>query len=71
MDEQTVEQITESTKRMAEAAEALQQTLMHDFAQQQEESAPRWRRSWRRSRRTTKFERSTGRSPVRSDRRYR
>lgn len=39
MDEQTVEKITESMKRMAEVAEALQQTLMHISAQQEEISA--------------------------------
>jgi hypothetical protein len=36
MDEQTVEQITDSTKRLVEAAEALQQTLTQISAQQQE-----------------------------------
>ena len=39
MDEQTVEQITESTKRLVEAAEALQQTLTQISAQQEEISA--------------------------------
>jgi hypothetical protein len=39
MDEQTVEQINESTKRLVEAAQALQQTLTQISAQQQEISA--------------------------------
>jgi hypothetical protein len=39
MDEQTVQQITEGTKRLAEAAEALQQTLTQISAQQQEINA--------------------------------
>lgn len=39
MDEKTVENITESTKRLVEAAEALQQTLSRISAQQEEISA--------------------------------
>jgi hypothetical protein len=39
MDEQTVERITGSTKRLVEAAEALQQALTQISAQQQEISA--------------------------------
>ncbi len=39
MDEQTVAQITDSTKRLVDAAEALQQTLTQISAQQQEINA--------------------------------
>ncbi len=39
MDENTVQQITESTERLAAAAEALQQTLASISAQQEELSA--------------------------------